>query len=365
MTLSPWRLPGPQAWLERVLVDLDEGRFVVVRLPASWDDAGLATAVQDERSSLWLEIAEVAAGQPLDAVLMDLANEGTSLEAAIERLSADGMVTWLRVRSGRPAGELARLAEAHRHATERPRAVVVEHVGGPDEGPRPASPTMAVHYLYGVVGPLDTHVLLSRVAAGLSQGRRAEIVGLAGHDLNLAMRLATVGAAGLETYRVLCRERAAQLNLNDADVALPEPGQVPRREPRALEALWHRGGVDVVDGAATLHPGVAPPDELERRLWRAQVATLLPFLDEMRLALIEATRRKGLYVQPGRGDTVELVDLLRALERRLPTDPLTRAARELTRTRNDLAHLRLITEERRDRLGHVLRRAQLSTAAAL
>ncbi|MGI8729044.1 MAG: hypothetical protein ACR2LK_03490 [Solirubrobacteraceae bacterium] len=182
---------------------------------------------------------------------------------------------------------------------------------------------------------------------------------LAGHDVQLATDLAATAFPSRERYVDVCRKRAQALSIEGHCPRLPDAAQVPLRHPGPLESDWQAGAIDHFDGQLVVHPGIADAADVERRLWRAQVRTMLPFFDEMRLALIDATRRRGLFVVPGRGDTIELVDLLRALERHAAHDPLTRAARELTRARNDLAHLRLVDEQRRQRLKEHLRAARL------
>jgi hypothetical protein len=334
-------------------------------LPRTWAGSDLYGAVRDARSAAWFEAVTVGPDESLAEALKAAAFGTSTVDEALERFALDGTIPWLVVEAGLDPAELRALSEAHARVAGEPRAVVVEHSGEIADTSRLTAPTLRVHYLYGVVAALDTHVELSQVAPKLSPSRRAEIVELAGYDLDLATQLAAAEQAGHDRYVALCRARARQLALNGRRPSLPDSGHISVREPRALEPLWQLGAVDLFDGAPLLHPGLASEEEIDRRLWRGQIRELLPFLDEMRLALIEATQRRGLFVQPGRGDTVELVDLLRALQRRTPNDELTRAARELTQARNDLAHLRLVDEQRRVRLREAIRRARLASATVL
>jgi len=363
VSLSTWRLPSTSAWLDTVLADIDDDACVVMRIARSMGGEDLFDIVRTDRPAVWFEHVVLGPGQSLADGILGLAEGALSLEQALARVCDEHMVVWLATRETLDPIDLERVAEAHRHASDAPRALVIEHRGMLAAGGR-AAPTLRIHHLYGVITALDSHVMLSQAGAQISPSRRGEIVELAAFDLELASQLAAVDRPSQDVYREICTARCEALAL-DTPVALPDAARISRREPRALEAFWQQGAFDVFDGVPVIHAGLSTETDIRRRLWRGQVRVLLPFLDEMRLHLIEAVARKGLTVYPSVGDTVELVDVLRALERNMGNHELTSAARELTRARNDLAHLRLVDEAARQRLRAVLRRARLAEIGAV
>lgn len=366
MTGNLWRLPGPASWLSAVLGDFDDGAFLVLRLPRTWSGSELFEAFREARASAWLELAEVSGDRQVAEELCDLAFGASTAEDALERLRSDGTVPWLRVTGPLDTEQLGALAEGHARLESTPAApVVVEHVGPLTAPKLSASPTLRVHSLYGVLTTLDTQVLLREMVPGLSMSRREEVAELAVHDLGLAVDLARLEPASHDGYVNACVERAHALGLGDTAPSLPNASQTPVREPGAMDLQWQAGAVDLFNGQLVVHPGVAEDREVNRRLWRGQIRALLPFFDEMRLALLDEMHRRGLYPVPSRGDAVELIDLLRALEASRDNQVLTEAARQLTRARNELAHLRLVDEGRREQLREALRRARLPDLAGL
>jgi hypothetical protein len=356
-----WRLPGPDRWLTRLVDDIEGGFCVVARLPASWAGEDLHEAVRTALASRWFEYAVCGEGSTLETTLADMAPGGGGPRAALERLAADRATGWLRVEDALPEGALDKLGQLHRHACESPPALVVEHVGGGQSSLCHPEANIRPHYLYGVLSSLDVLVHLSLAAPGAGPARRHEVAALACYDLKLGAELIAMSNPAPADYMRAVEERAADLGLRTyASVRLPDRARASRRDPRAFEELWHAGGVDLYDGGLVLHAGLLADEDVRRRLWRGQVQALLPLLDEMRLQLLDAVHRRGIFPQPGQGDVVELVDVARALEASRRHSDLTAAARELTRARNDLAHLRLVDEARRGHLRELLRRAGLA-----
>lgn len=366
MTPDLWRLPGSAAWLATVLSDFDDGAFLVLRLPRTWEASGLHEAFRAERPAAWLEFAEVDEERGVAGALRDLTYGAPSAEDALERLRADGTVPWLRIAGPLDADALSAVAEGHARLEATPASpVVLEHLG-PLAGPRlRASPTLRVHSLFAVFTTLDTKVLLRQAAPGLSESRVEEVAELAAHDVRLATELARLTPASHDAYVSACRRRAEELGFAGEPPELPDAARAPEREPGVLDSIWHTGAVDRFNGQLVLHPGIASDDDVDRRLWRGQIRALLPMLDELRLRLLDEAHRRGIYPVPARGETIELGDLLRSLEGSRQHSALADAARQLTRARNELAHLKLVDEARRARMREALRRARLPEPAGL
>jgi hypothetical protein len=362
---DPWQLPGPRRWLTDAFGSSGNVAVIVLRLPCTLRAWSPFEAVRLANPGSWFEHALVPAGESLVDAVREMAPGAQAAAAALGRLGANGTTPWLRVETELEAAELSALGEAHHNAGDTRGEIVVEHVGGLNGGQTKPTPTLRVRHFYGIVSPLDVQVMIEELYPNTPECRREEIVELAAHDLELVHRLATIADPGALAFHEACQARAAELGIEGGAPELPPAGHIPTTEPRAIELLWQQGAVDVRNGDAVMHSGVLDAEGVQRRLWRGQVRSLLPLLDEMRLRLIEITRRQDVFVQPLRGDIIELADLARSLERRSRGGDLARAARALTFVRNELSHLRPVDEEHRAQLLDLLRRAKLSRSNAL
>jgi hypothetical protein len=348
-----WTLPGPARWLDGVIADISAGRCVVCRIPRTWTQSHLHVAAQEARPHDYFELVDARDASLEDAVLA-LAPDSRSVGEALARLGAQEITLWIRTSAELTAGELETLAEAHRHAADVPRALIVEHTGPLKATEPPRAPTLAVHHLYAALSTLDTQVLLLSSHVELTATDRAQIAEIAGFDLDLALELAAGEADAMQN---ICVQRAQRLFLEQLE--LPSDDQAPKREPRRLDLPWLSGAFDMFESRPRKHAGLLNVDQFQRLVWRGQIQVLLPAIDEARLELWEILRRSGIH--PSSDEAVEIAHVKYLLRKR-PERHLARfrpAADELHRARNDLSHLRPLSRARRRRLWTELQKVGL------
>lgn len=122
---------------------------------------------------------------------------------------------------------------------------------------------------------------------------------------------------------------------------------------------WLSGALDHRGNAALLHAAAAPHEEVNRRIWRAQLEVLFPVLEVLRSDL--ARRYAARMALPARGgaqadfkgmDIGPLVHQLRLLPSASPQD--REVAEAMITARNALAHCEPVTYD--DALRPALRR---------
>jgi hypothetical protein len=168
--------------------------------------------------------------------------------------------------------------------------------------------------------------------------RAAVIANLSGADPEVAEFLAQADLAAL-------------LNPGETLAGL---AQARGWHPHAIDAPhWLEGKVHFVDGQPRLHSvmlaaaGDAARQELQRRVWRAQIAVLFPLLEQQRLLLIDELRPMLRPEDRSYGSGVRECRSVRELElsqilgqvRGRVDHALRRRLQTLVRARNSLAHL--------------------------
>jgi hypothetical protein len=357
-----WTLPGPAAFLRAAWDDLRDGKNVVLALPTT-APAGLrdALAALVRQAELWAWRDFVAGdgdGGPLVLVerlhrqlappLQTAALLSAATLAADPRLA--DTVIWVEGMTAAcwPAWRdlLSQYERACQARPEQGRGLFcVPLTGNVGRTPEPA---------------VALRVLPWRSAVG-------------GIDILLDLSMRENGEALSPLHRRLAQEVACELALTDAALAralhrldlrtLLEPTEFLRAEAGrrgwdarlARQPSWEEGLLDVVDGEEVVHSAVlairGEDDELRRRVWRAEVRVLFPFLEEQRLRLLPRLRpHLRLPVQTTYGPVhdafdLELGQLVHFLRgRNLPTG-LWRQLTRLADMRHDLAHLRLVPVE--------------------
>jgi hypothetical protein len=137
---------------------------------------------------------------------------------------------------------------------------------------------------------------------------------------------------------------------------------VPASGPdRTNQAQWENGLCDLFDGNAFVRLEACHPLELRHRIWRAQVAVLFGWLEEIRLAFVE---RIAPALQNSSADPSnwEWSELSQRLHESVPREHQQFAER-CRRLRNRLAHRHPVAQHD---FADVLRRAeQLALIAKL
>ncbi|HXD55803.1 MAG TPA: hypothetical protein VN618_13690 [Solirubrobacteraceae bacterium] len=214
-------------------------------------------------------------------------------------------------------------------------------------------------YWWGYVSPLDTLVVVDEVlSASRVVGDSEAIAELAAWDLELAASLAADWGAEAEAQALLGAYRAA---VPEEQGLLREAAAASSMEryagpPTDLLDAWARGSVNWWGERALVHIGRYPPCDFEaavrRRIWRGQVAAVLPYVELARERLAGWLDSRSHLV----GDRWRYKDMVAlevgplekvfhesaGLRRAVPQYELARLLRQ---TRHRLAHLKHVNRD--------------------
>jgi hypothetical protein len=326
---KPWLLPGPATFVSRTCGAAN--RHKVVLLHAPFGSAALTDALRDHLmhegyialgldlagSALFSEslAAEVGAGSSSPA---SLATSPKLEHAAIvvrSRGPADpGLATFARLICRSPAGE-------------GPILLVVSEDGGCTLDDHSVEPVRAVF------GPLDG----AAYAAAMPRSERP----LEGRLIaSVAIEVAAWDVSLLDRLTALPPDQAVR---PDRCVESWDDGETARW--RGMAPGWMHGCLDDWGGEPAEHAlwlAANKPAALTKRVWRGQLAMLLPWIEQYRQTIIERERRSLKEDRLRSGPDVEALDwgpLGAQLERVPELKRLTLAFRH---ARNELAHGRPI-----------------------
>jgi hypothetical protein len=358
---SWWRLPGPGEFIRRAADELREGRNLVLSLPRHLPD-GLAEALRRELFSdyevgSWRlfdtipENGSSPARQVADCFLRSVPPGPVDASSLAHHDDLAGHIIWL---DGLTADNwpswrdfLAEYAHACRSRPLLSRTVFVAALVGSVASTRPPEDVaLAVRPWAGVVEALDQMLYVS----GLLRDRPMPA---------LRRELIVSVIAGLALWDPAVSDALAGLPLEE----VLRPGEVlvgvaRFRGWKSLlddqDACRHEGMVDCFAGRDQVHSSVLAgaqdtdsADELERRVWSAQVGVLLPFVEARRRELLE--RLDGQLSGPFRFDNGLVVQDPRDLEigqieyqlrrRGCKVPPVVSVLKHI---RNCLAHLEVV-----------------------
>lgn len=358
-----WKLPGPSSFVETAAEDLRRGRSVVLCLPECIPD-GLKSALRAmlPPSDGWnwesIDTTGPAAARPLEYVISryvadippDVRRDVWSLG---EQPSFWGLLIWLDSMTEErwPAWRqfLSDYQEACRQRPRHERSVFcVSLVGRLALSPPQEEVCLSIRSWKGCVGSLDMLLYTSE----LYRNSRLPPV---------RRRVAVMIAASLALWDPVVSERLA---LEPIEALLdPRPILAEIARDRGWcsgndEPLWHLGMVDSIDGKTQVHSAwLALSDtrhELTSRLWKAEVGTILPHLEEQRReVLARFSQFLKLPFTTCFGETItdpfelEISHIAAQLGRtrvRLEMDTKRRLVR-MADVRNKLAHLKVLCSE--------------------
>jgi len=363
-----WRLPGPAAFVDEIVDDVRQGVSVVLCLP-EYAAPGLREAVGEKVRAreickqATVDQAAMEAGIPPPQVLRQAihgpsAEKGDGArELATDRSLRDWLI-WVEGvgQSQWPAWKrfLEEFEAASRAASDcNGLRVVVVARGSLANSPPRAEVRLAVRKWQGVVEPLDMLLLvywLMRDADASPLRRRLQI--------SLIAELAGTDPLLAET---LCRcDLPALINPLDALRGFAQRRSWGAPLPTDRSELWAGGMADMIHGRQFRHSAALAVsqghdhDELDRRIWRAQIQVLFPFVEEQRASLVKdlttADCLRLPWVTPfGRIEDpldLEINHLCRMVSHVKRVPPAKRELiRVLVEVRNSLAHLEKVPEE--------------------
>jgi len=340
MTL--WDLPGPKQFIESARDVLNRGSNLVVRFPGSvpdgFDDAMMA-ALDNALHFVELMVTD----SPLKDLARNFARDPNAVRSLSQLLAEErfrGLLIRLEDIDERtwPAWRdfLEHYADVLRGIPLLGRALFCVPLAGSPPGEPPRSDVTLINREWdGVVDEIDlllfaSERLRSRVSSSLARRLLATSVSrVARWDFDTAANLLEEGdpaiLAPLEILRSIARDKGWT-------------SETP------LD--WKLG---TVSKAGVTHPARAavetPPREIDRRMWSAQVAVLMPRIEELRyctvqnnLADIEYRMRRG-GMNHGDPHDLELGELTKLFEHSGGHRRLRNFLFWLRDLRNSLAHL--------------------------
>ena len=350
-----WNLPGPSRYLEAVERSLRDGASVILRFPGDVP-AGFRAVLHALLGDFW-QWATVEADGVIETagggfVVRGLCKRFAPLLSAVARVTAADLceeeefrrrLIWIDgLHSTNCDGWLSFLAayaQASRGVPTLERTRFVALVDG-----SPARVTrdicLALHDWRDVVDEMD----LLFLADGRLRDR-----GVDGQErLLLATTVARVAAWDCAVATAL-REEAAEVILDPCDAL-----RALARERGWTSETRQDWGIGTESGSGSMHAALAAvkePREIQRRVWSAQTAVLLPEIESTRLDIVrehrfqiaDNLRRTGEGTDP---DEMEIGDLVRVFERPGFDRQVGRQLRGLRKIRNDLAHCRPLSPER-------------------
>ncbi|NLI78953.1 MAG: hypothetical protein GX442_21240 [Candidatus Riflebacteria bacterium] len=299
MTTRLFQVPGPKRFLHQLTRNLRDGRLCILALPEGAGD-GLFESLRQDLGlggfDLALLEADQCCGSPA-AWLLEKGGQEPPAEAgpAVSRLASlavGGVVWWLEgiARQSWPVWKdfLLRFEHACRQNCpwDRPRLVIVLR-GDAATIEVPNEVGLSYQPWQGILTPRDMEFYVDLVLdhqedPSLEGALRVRLIAELAHwDARLA--------------EYLCEFTLEEL-ATPAAVLAEFPGAERFRQPSSLPARvgWAQGLVDLRGGRVIPHclatlqgPGLG---EIPHRLWRAQVGTLLPVIEEERLSLVTRYR---------------------------------------------------------------------------
>lgn len=350
-----WNLPGPRQFIRALADDLSDGKNLIVELPEHCIDA--MRFALDEQLGDFLVIDEGTVDddvsvKPLEVFRNLLEQCPTPLHQALSE-EFPGRVFWIDAIEESNAKEWVSFLEDHSRSfatvPEDNRCLLLPVFRG-FAAPQPerGEATLAIRRFEGTSGHLD---MMLYVSQGLDSSIRR-------HPLHQALQVATiVELAGCDPS--LADEL---LTLRSDELQRPSGLLSTFKSKRgwAQEANWFDGSCDELDGRSFAHSAVVGELEIQRRIWRAQVQILFPFVEELRVELVAEYRShismpvETRFASIDNPLDLEIGQLAHELRRSgIPTHK-KRLLGVMKKIRNSLAHLELAEGEDVDEMLRLL-----------
>lgn len=296
MTVSLWTLPGPARFVDSILESLQDGKNVVVGMPDSVTSSlyyGLLE--QDEQGeSVWqrLNVAQFeAAGRPVD-LLIDYfqydVSPGTmrSINMLFDIQKFLGIRLWIDQIPAPALPAWCQFLTDYQHICgtlnlfDRP-LLCCQITGDMARSLPDTEVRLDVYHFDNVMTDLDilTYLLQQRNISDETHLER-----------RIAYRvIAELAMWDIELARYLSRQSLE--NLLNPDEILHQFTLQREWDNFDGDFAWYSGAKSTYNGQQRVHTcllsGKQGELERQRRIWRAQVSILLPFIEEERLALLQ------------------------------------------------------------------------------
>ncbi|MCE7981186.1 MAG: hypothetical protein DYG89_08355 [Caldilinea sp. CFX5] len=359
-----WNLPGPVRFIDQIIQDLRDGKNIIICLP-DFAPANLAEAVAYHLriDSDWCYERLEWAGhrsKPLDLLIHQLIpdpdpNTFWNAKLLLEHEMIRGHWFWLELPNATAWPQWREFMIEYAHACraypsyQRPLFIIVTQ-GIAEELTNITDVCLSTHRWYGYVDRLDMllftkHLMPQRPCKPLQKEMIvAMIAELAQWDPYVAQALVEQPLSTLLNPKLTLKAIAAERRWL-------ESRQVPR--------TWCTGTTNAMeDGRVTTHSALLalsdPGNEMNARIWNAQVRIVFPYLEEQRRRLLtEIGKQLRVPFETEYGMVTHLHELEighianqlnTMLSARIPPE-IRRKATRLKEIRNKLAHLEILSAE--------------------
>ncbi len=298
MNILWWGLPGPQTFIDRVNSDLLQGSNVILYYPTGLSielRRALKTKVSKTESISWrdIDLTEQENGErPLSLLSQYFCQHHNvySVSSLIESKILFDYVIWVEGISNRYWTEWKEFISSYEHEIRSNPgnhgvfclSLSAEQIR--DELPQDVA--LRLHKWYGVSGSLDMSLFTAQILrnSGLTPLRyrlyTALCAELAGYDPVLAQHLASLDLGQLLNPM----EKLLEYAINN------RWDKVTTENP-----CWENGLMDSIDDRKFTHSAVLALNgdqiEINNRIWRAQVAVLFPYIEDLRQRLLPSIKR--------------------------------------------------------------------------
>lgn len=354
-----WLLPGPAGFVARVVRDIRKGNQVILALPRHLP-GGIKPEIRRELGDAWPWFSlpgalEQDPASYLHERFMPQASPEClhTPEALIETVALHNRVFWLHLQTHQESQTWLPFLKRYRAACQAygrngPAQLVVVLEGDATHDMPAAAPCLKVRLWRNVGGGLESMLYADHClqSLGLSILKRQVA---ASTCARIALWDPGTTAYLADRYEDFLQNPVEML----ADLARSR-GWTADAGPS-----WAHGQVDTVDGEERVHSAFYALQndrrELDRRIWKGQVAVLFPFLEERRRELLE-TKRHTLYApfETNRNgytryvdhiEELEFADIQEQLRTGFPYDSeALKLVGSLKATRDKLAHLEPLSE---------------------
>lgn len=362
MNRSFWHLPSTNRFLDNILNDVHLGKNVVIGLP-SYNTGGLYYALSDkdiDNHKMWRRISVKSypeASSPIELLFAYFnqaipTNQLLQINSLFDISDFLGRRIWLEDIPGKYWATWSRFIEEYQHACGAlqcfDRPLLIAKVQGQMSNHLPKSEIrLATYQFRNVMSSLDTKNYIYQVRnlpLETSLEKRvaeAVIIELALWDINLVQFLAHRPLEELLNPSGILQKYVDQTSFASQDTNYD----------------WTKGHINQFEGKERIHICLYKDDtkqrEVERRVWRAQVGVLLPFIEEQRRELIEELGSElDVPFQPEYGRLVtnrldlEIGHLYVQIREKYDIDWRTKQRIDyLRKMRNQLAHLDCISDK--------------------
>lgn len=346
-----WDLPGPSFFLENICGDLAEGKNVILGLPRL-TPGGLKDKLKDRLASdgwYWQDVHVDEQDEPVKLISSLLINSSETKFANPAELARNddlsGFILWLT------------------GLNEKNWPVWEEFIYAYQDACRDRAQTDRGLFVLGLIGNLANKTISSDVC--LSIHKFHNVVDKLDMTLYAATKLREKVECDIRRY--LLAQTICQISLWDAELAdllvnekpemvisphdLLNDIAIKRKWSSKTEPSWSEGTSGQFAGRKVTHTSIlllqGNRNEIDSRVWKAQVQVILPILEDHRLKIIRKMRNLLELHMPfntgvtniNRPEELEFVHLLHLLGRIGADMRVRNKVRGLRDIRNSLAHI--------------------------